>query len=108
MLLLTVSSYSKNISGAVSDLNSEQEASTSTAKDINIVQHKYGLVPNAAIKMETLFQPFIQKIYDTIDLGLPYAGHLKTGDVVTFGEFVLEMGNMVVDVIMENLGRKLS
>ena len=48
------------------------------------------------------------KVFDRFDIGHPYTGHLKTGDVITIKEFVVELGNIVIDTIMQILGRELS
>ena len=105
LLFLTVGSYSKTVLRGVSE---DGTTTRTTARDITIVQHKYGVLPNAAIEVEKFVQRIRQEIFDRFDFGLPYTGHLKTGDVITIKEFVVELGNIVIDTIMQVLGRELS
>ena len=75
-----------------------------SARAITIVQHNYGVLPNFAIKMEGFFQQIIQKIYDKVDIGLPYNEHLKTAEVISAWEFIVELFRLLSEIMMEGLG----
>ena len=70
-----------------------------------VLRMEYGELPNAALKMEMFLQTVVQEISDRINIDLANSEHLKTAEVINAWEWVVELITLLVENILQSLGK---